>query len=118
MIYINIETDTNDADYAALLSKIDADFLQKIEPLISAIKNFKPYKSLSENNIEYTHNHNWPKYECLREDLGEKNIYEIYSSIDKNLIDEFDDLVPTSEYGCHTIKSIEVLYVSNTNKLI
>ena len=63
-----------------------------------------------------THYHNWPKGEyCLRDDMGEKPIHEIYSHIDPELLERFDeDYVPYGDEGnVHTIESIEIMEVSD-----
>lgn len=107
-----IVADTNDGDYVTEITAVDTETLDKIKPLVKAIKNFKPYigqyESYDGTMRGTTHDHNWPDGECLREDMGEKNIYEIYSDFDEDVIDTFRDLCPVDEYGIHTIESVKV----------
>lgn len=98
-----IKADTNDADYIESTNVISQEELDRFMPLINAIKKFKPYKSKGR-----THYHNFPVGECCREDMGEKSIQEIYSKINEDIVDEFNDMVPYSEYGTHTIQSIKL----------
>lgn len=105
---IKIVADTNDADYVTEVSKISDDELNKILPLIKAIKNFKPY-TVKVRGTNWTHGHNFPDGEYSpRTDLGEKTINEIYSEFSEETIETFRDLVPTGEYGIHTIESIKI----------
>lgn len=106
---ITIRVDTNDADFDTSINKISEEELNKFRPLIAAIKKFKPYKT-KKNDWEDKHHHNWPKGECLREDLGEKSPYELYPEFSEELIEEFEDewLPSGSDWGFHTIDSIEV----------
>ncbi len=106
MYEITIIVDTNDADYDTSINCISEENLEKIRPLIIAIKNFKPYKGKSRNKT-YTHNHNFPYGEMCRENLGEKTHEEIYSEFSEEM-QIFEDLIPYGgEWGFHTITSIE-----------
>ncbi|MDD3412586.1 MAG: hypothetical protein PHY47_01165 [Lachnospiraceae bacterium] len=109
---ITIRADTNDADYVMKITRVDKATLERIKPLVEAIKTFEPYegeyKSYDGTIRMITHDHNWPDGECLRKDLGEKDIYEIYSKFDKKIIEDFRYLCPVSEYGLHTIESVEI----------
>ena len=99
---ITIVVDTNDGDYNTSINCISEENLEKIRPLITAIKNFKPYK-----NKGRTHNHNFPYGEMCREDLGEESFEEIYSEFSEEMW-IFEDLIPYGgEWGFHTITSIE-----------
>ena len=71
MLEITITVDENDADYHTSVSRISQEDLDKILPLIEAIKN-------SDNN----HGHNFPVGECFRKDLGEKSPEECYNQFD------------------------------------
>jgi hypothetical protein len=107
---ITVVADTNDGDYITEISQISSEDLEDIKPIVEAIKNFKPYK-----NGGRTHNHNFPYGECRREDLGELEIYDIYSEVD---IEMFEDYLPCSEYGIHTIESVEVCPLQKKEKLL
>lgn len=104
---IKIKADTNDADYIEKVSSISEEELDKIRPLIKAIKKFKPYKSKVDGR-DWSHHHNYSYGECLREDLGEKSPRELYKGIDKEAFEIFEELCPYDEYGFHTVESIEV----------
>jgi hypothetical protein len=114
---ITIKVDTNDADYQIKVSTIEQSELDKIMPLIQAIKEFKPYKNKSRSGLEYTHNDNYPYGECCRRDLGEKTPQELYK-FDQEIFDIFKDLCPYCEYGFHTIESITVSPVTQKTKLL
>ena len=107
---ITITADTNDADYVTKVSKISSDNLEKIKPLIEAIKKFKPYNTEIRDGLKWTHDHNFPfgtgEY-IPRADLGERFPRQIYN-FPEAIFDIFEDLLPFGEYGIHTIESIEV----------
>lgn len=104
---IKITADTNDADYVTEISEITEEDLDKIKPLIAAIKRFKPYTTKS-NGLSWSHHHNYPFGEGLREDLGEKPPQEVYKGFDEEVFQIFEDLIPCSEHGIHTIVSIDI----------
>lgn len=110
MYEITITVDTNDADYATAVCDITKKQLDKIKPLIAAIKKFKPYKTESKKyrhlgTATYTHNHNYPHGECCREDLGEKSPREYYD-FPEEIFELFEEFLPWNEYGFHTIISV------------
>lgn len=104
---IKIKADTNDGDYITQEVDITEAQLKLIEPVIKAIKKFKPYKGEWMPGQFITHTHNFPTKDCLREDMGEKSIEELYPNL-KGL-ELFEDISPYSEYGIHTIESIEIV---------
>ncbi len=115
---IKITADTNDADYVTEISSISDGDLNKIKPLIAAIKNFKPYKTRVDG-LDWSHSHNYPWGEHLpREDLGEKYPREIYKGFDEEVFQIFEDLIPHGEYGIHTIESIEIAPQIKWEKLL
>lgn len=112
---IRIIVDTNDADYLTSLKKISDEDLQKIMPLIEAIKNFKSY-SVKIGNLTWPHHHNWPSEPRI--DLGEKTVKELYN-LEEEVFEIFEELLPhMDEYGCHTIESIEVCPIISWKKLL
>lgn len=115
---IKIEADTNDADYVMEISTISDEDLNKIKPLIAAIKAFKSYKGRSKSGLTHYHQNNYPHGECLRCDLGEKPPREIYKGFDEEVFELFEDLLPHGEYGIHTIVSIEVTPHNKWKKLL
>lgn len=112
---ITITVDTNDGDYATAIGTITDSDLDKIKPLIVSIGKFKPYKS--PNN--WTHGHNWPTGDCLRTDLGEQSPLEHYQGVvSEDVIDLFEGFLPSTEYGFHTIVSIDVTPLVKKVKLL
>ncbi len=117
MYEITIITDSNDADYNTLIDDITPENLERIRPLIAAIKKFQPYtvkyKSAARRGAEseWTHDNNWPvgEYGC-REDLGEKSPEEIYKGVvDDDTFEFFSNMIPMDGQGnVHTINSITV----------
>lgn len=109
-----ITVDTNDADYLTSVNKISEEDLEKIKPLIEAIKNFKPYSySVNKNSFlhqgyVYKHEHNYPTYECLREDLGEKSPQKLYSQFSEEIHEMFSDLCPQSDNGFHSVVNVSI----------
>src|SRR4051812_44186242 len=106
MKYLYVVGDTNDADYATSLVKISKKDLKIISPLLEAIKNFKPYKTKTQDGLgDWTHRHNFNNGE-LRDDLGEKHPEDIYVQSGLVTQDTFDcfseDYCPC---GIHSITS-------------
>lgn len=105
-----IVADYNDADYSKDLVTVDEETFQKFLPLMQAINNFNPY--VARHEYGGIVDNNW---ECVRQDLGEKTLYETYSQFTLEYIDEFQDIFmsglnnPEAEYGSafHTIITIQ-----------
>lgn len=101
MKYIVIKADMNDADYVTKMSIISDMQIEKIKPLVEAIKNFKPSSE---------HDYNWPTGEISYKD---DNIEVIYGNkIDSDLIHSFNEFVPEGDPnypGIHTIESIKIM---------
>jgi hypothetical protein len=121
---IVIQVDTNDADYNTSYNKISKSNLEKIKPLIKAIKKFKPYTvslppKYGYSNRTWDHHANWPSGECQRDDLGEKSPRNLYAGVvSEDVFEMFEELLPYGEHGFHTIESIEVTpYVKKTKLL-
>jgi len=107
--------DTNDGDYTTIISDITKEKLLRMVPVIEAIRNFKPYEVKHKSGRMLTHTHNWPNGEYSREDLGEKTIEEIYSDINPDLLEEFQEFVP---YGINYIDSITMYEVAREVDLL
>lgn len=125
--YIVITVDANDADYNTSFNTITVTQLERIRPLIEKIKNFEPYTVPLDPPIDpyggcpmtkITHDHNYPYNYMCRENLGEKTVQELYSDINEETIEEFEELLPYCENDFHTIKSIELIPYVETIKLI
>lgn len=109
--YLIITADTNDGDYVTSKNVISDEKLEKIKPVIQAIKDFKPYGG----GIR-THHHNYTIGECCRTDLGEKSAKQLYGHLEG--FNTFDNMCPYGEYGIHTIASVELLIVADEIKLL
>jgi hypothetical protein len=105
---ILIQIDTNDADYMSSANEITDEEIEKIRPVIEAIKNFKPYIG-TKKSYKNEHDSNYPTGECCREDLGEKTAEELYGHIPG--FETFEELLPYPEYGFHTIESIKIIQI-------
>ena len=114
---ITITADTNDGDYVTQVSEISEKDLAIIKPLIAAIKDFKKYNEYSVSGVLYTHHHNYPYGECMRNDLGEKTLSELYD-FDEEVFELFEGYLPYSEYGIHTIKSIIICPLQEKTRLL
>lgn len=111
---ITITADTNDGDYVTSNKEITDEELVLIEPVVEAIKNFKPYEV-----GRWKHTHNYPTGVVYRGDLGELSAEEYYTKIvTPKEFETFDELVPYNEYGIHTIESIKVLEIVKETKLL
>ena len=113
---LTIVADTNDADYITEIQKITQEELEFIKPIVKKIKKFKPYTTPCSYGTR-THHHNWANGDCLREDLGEKSPQELYDLTDEEY-EAFSEYLPSSEYGFHTIESIEVTPYVKKEKLL
>lgn len=119
MMSIIITVDANDADYNTKVSKISKKDLDKIKPLIAAIKKFKPYKTCSENKLKRTHCHNYPYGDFSpRSSLGEKSATALYPEFDEDIHEMFTSLCPFGEHGWHTIESIYIAPYTKGKKLL
>lgn len=109
-----VTTDTNDADYVTNTEEVSQEDIDKIMPMINAIKNFKPYETSGVNKTHtWKHRHNFPS--DAREDLGEKTAYEYYVEgklVTQEQFDYFNKYVRgDSEGRYHTVKSVRLLKV-------
>ena len=110
MKYLVIVTaDTNDADYVQHSEVIDMSKPDGVEYL----ENVKKVsKMLTETAGKFETN--WPAHESS--DIGVFEQYSEYLSEDD--LDTFHHtFVPSSEYGVHSIKEIQVMQVSNIKQL-
>lgn len=107
--------DFNDADYCTSEDKITEEHIQKLLPVIEAIKNCK-------------HRHNFPTTEYFNPRY-DKSLSELYPDFyekheDGEIIFKTEgagllyDYVPRGEYGIHTIKSIKILTVLEEQQLL
>lgn len=119
---IRVVVDTNDADYSECVTEISNEDLEKIKPLIEAIKNFEPYtvpvETMSGKMVNRKHRHNYPYgVDLPRKDLGEKLPEEIYG-FDEEVHEIFEECCPSSVIGFHTVEKVEVWPVNNKQRLL
>jgi hypothetical protein len=105
--YILVKVDMNDGDYASKFTAISDETLAIIMPLIQKIKSNSSY-----HNFNYREN-------C---DDGE-HAYDVYVDKetvdhDEEVLDIFWDFLPVTEYGFHTIETIEIYDVGHVEKLL
>ena len=117
---LTVTVDTNDADYLVKVSQITQDELNKILPLINAIKKFKPYTTKTTGNykLDWSHTHNYHIGEHVRDDLGEKSVAELYPQFSEAIHELFQEFCPYGENGFHTVESITVSPFIKKTKLL
>jgi len=99
--YVIITADTNDADYITEKTEVSDKTIELLKPIAEAIKNCKK-------------RHNWPNHEYVDDCLD--FLYE--GILTEDQIELFNSLCPSSEYGIHTIKNIEILVVEEEYSLL
>lgn len=101
-LYLEVEADTNDADYVSSRTEIAIDQLDRIEPLIKEIGK------------ERYHNFIFGREYLGR---GEQYAHDKYSEFEA--LDEFiESFVPLEEGGIHSITSIKLLYILKEDELL
>lgn len=122
-LYIEIEADTNDADYITRRETITQEEIEILRPALEAVSKFK--------NPRPGSSHNWPtgdrerKGESLLDFYGTEEEKELYGDMrayeylpilenrdpDSLLhsIFRLDEYVPYGEYGVHTIENIQIM---------
>ena len=106
MKYIIIKADTNDGDYVTEVSLITDEQIEKIRPVIEAIKSFVPSKE---------HGHNWPTGEMAYYEGTPEIIYQ--DKLGRHLINLFNDFVPEGDPnypGIYTIESVKIVELIET----
>ena len=96
---ITIRVDTNDGDYVTGINKISQEDLDTLMPLIKAIKKIDC-------------GHNYPHGECCDEKA--EDIYDF----DDEVFELFEDYLPSTEHGFHTIERIEVCPLVKKKRLL
>lgn len=100
--YIIIKADTNDGDYVTKKSEISDKLIEELKPIIAII---------NEQHGDWS-----TRWEVDDEDELAENVYK--NVLTEDQIELFNDYVPNSELGVHTIESIEILEVANEIKLL
>ena len=123
---LEVEGDINDGDMTTSISMVDEADLPHIRAVAKAVKEFKPYQTTYLNSANQprktTHDCNWPTGELIRTDLGEKDPQEIYVGsglVTQEAFDVFEDLLHFgAEYGIHSIDSITLKVIAQTEELL
>jgi len=102
--YIIITADTNDGDYVKERTLVTDAKLKKLEPIIKAIK-------------EYEGHHNWETQD-MEDDATPDILYVRTKKLTKKQVEFFEEFIPNSEYGIHTIVDIELIEVVSEKKLM
>lgn len=125
ILQLHITADHNDADYTSSVTEVTQEQLNRLMPVIQAVKKFKSYKGESKahagmRSMTWIHSHNWPDGEYApRTDLGEKTIQELYGDkCDADALEEFRDMVPIEDGNVHTIKRILLVEVVKQERLL
>lgn len=102
---IVIKADHNDADYVYKMIEVSAKEYKEVKKLL--VKISEALRNCKED-------HNWPNSEYV--DGTPEKLYK--GILTDSEIDSFDDsYIPYSEYGIHTIESIEVFPIKKKQKL-
>jgi hypothetical protein len=114
---ISITVDYDDCDYIEKCSYINDEDLERLLLLFEKVRKFVPY-TVVVRGIKWTHRANFPFDECVRRDLGEKDMYELYS------ISEYDWRVHLYKYfpyyylGFNTVTDVKVYDVVAEENII
>ena len=109
---IIIKADENDADY--VYNFLEENQVRSIDKVISTLKKLSA--AMYENKVYNNIYHNWCTGE--RADM-ENSPYEMYKDmLTEEEIETVNEIVPFSEYGIHTIKSIRILKVEEDEELV
>ncbi|HEX8586148.1 MAG TPA: hypothetical protein VF680_17280 [Allosphingosinicella sp.] len=100
--YIIVQADTNDGDYINKKTQITEDDIIKVKDILSKL-NIGSY-DLS-----------WGRGDIQDED---NDPHILYPQLSEEEIEFLENYIPYGEYGIHTIESIEILTVVETEKLI
>lgn len=113
--YIEIKADTGDINLVKI-TEISDEELKIIEPVIEAIKIFKPYTT----EDGWTYNYNFPHGEYFpKEDKGEKSIIELYVKTGLCTEDQLWTFVEFCPEGnLHSVTDVDLVYVSSEEKLL
>lgn len=107
-VKILIEGDTNDADYTSVMREITQEQLDQFMPIIEAIKACKERHNWEGAYDNHTLYDLYPQFFERNDDYDPTDEYDDEFQ-PSNLLENFDYLVPTNEYGSvHTITRIEI----------
>ncbi len=94
-LHIRVTVDTNDADYVESVHPVTFAQVEELQPLLDAIKA---------NHGTYP-----------RGDQGEAiDVYPEHAG----LVDLFENFCPYPEYGFHSVKRVEVFFVSDYQRVL
>lgn len=105
--FIIIKADYN-GDYISEKTEITDEQLEKIKPVIEALKVRR--KKLNEDRMKNWNQwrHNWDTTEYA--DCEPHKMYVETGILTEEQVELFNEFVPSVEYGVHTIESIDIVY--------
>jgi hypothetical protein len=110
--YILIEADYNDGDYVQSKHEITDEEIELIKPVAEAIEEFDKITN------RFSGGYNWATKDIAEKGKAPHDLYVLTGKITEEQYDLFSDFTPSSEYGIHTIESIEILVVQEEIKLL
>lgn len=117
-----ISVDTNDGDIESHTIEVTEEQALVLNNVANAIKGFVTYETHEKTGYARMNDHNFPTGECLREDLGELSARDYYVNHEKTITSEdfqvFEELLPYTEFGFHTVTEIRILAVIGEIKLL
>lgn len=114
-----VKGDTNDADYITSQNMLDEEEYQRLLPILQKVAAVleQPITHQTRHGLQH---HDWPNGDTLREDLGEVGPRELHvgpGKLTREEYENFDEYVPYGENGIHTLTSITVHQVVDTQQL-
>jgi hypothetical protein len=106
---ILIEGDCNDGDYISEMSEITQETLDLILPVIEAVKAYTEYHNWSNEYDNKSLEDKYPQL-CVRNEDYDPEDEDDYEFVCGWALKMFSSLVPSSEYGVHSINKIEVYH--------
>lgn len=101
MLKIFVKCDTNDADYIGNIVEVDEEAFELCKPIIEKIKSYRDKNGFGK----------WGCGEFLEEGNDPRNLY----GLNDEDVERFEDILNlhscASEYGFHTIKTIQVVEI-------
>jgi len=104
---ILIEGDTNDGDYISEMSDITQETLDLILPVIEAVKSSTEFHNWSNEYDSKSIEDKYPQFCVRNDDYDPEDEYDYEFELGEAL-EAFSGLVPSGEYGVHSIKKIEI----------
>jgi len=113
---IIITADTNDADYITKKTEITDEQIEQIKPVIAAIQARRDKLNEDRHTNWNKWGHNWETSEYGKLGTPSK-MYVDTGILTEEQVQLFNEFVPYGEYGVHTIKTVDILVVSEEIQL-